>query len=204
MQGPLTWTDFCIAGAGGRLAKLIAELPRERWSEKDAYGRTILHAACKGPDTAAVAMLLRSKAINVDAQADDHWTPLHYAAWYGRDRHVEMLIASGADTHAKSTPGYTAIEYAIPSNERSEDVKAAIETLLANGVRLRTLHRDYCMRRLLPEWFDLERGVLRCRSAVVALLRVKSIGRLWRWDKFLLRELAICVWATRRGEEWQE
>ena len=45
--------------------------------------------------------------------------------------------------------------------------------------------------------------MLRCRAAVVAMLRVKRAGKLWMWDKFLLAELALCVWATRYAKEWQ-
>lgn len=42
-----------------------------------------------------------------------------------------------------------------------------------------------------------EQRVLSCRLSVVALLMVKRAGSLWKWDKFLVREIAFELWATR-------
>ena len=74
--------------------------------------------------------------------------------------------------------------------------------LVANGVRLSTVRkgdRDLTT----PELEAFERGVLRCRAAVVALLRVKRAGaRLVRWDKYLLKQMAIDLWMTRCVKEW--
>ena len=54
-----------------------------------------------------------------------------------------------------------------------------------------------------PELEAFERGVLRCRAAVVAMLRVKRAGRLLVWDKFLLKQMALDVWATRYDKQWR-
>ena len=69
-------------------------------------------------------------------------------------------------------------------------------------MRLSTVRKD---RReyITPEMVAFERGVLRCRAAVVAMLRVKRAGRLWMWDKFLLLEIAVCLWSTRYDKGWQ-
>ena len=77
-----------------------------------------------------------------------------------------------------------------------------MRVLVANGVRLSTVRKDY-REVITPELVAFERGVLRCRAAVVAMLRVKRAGQLWMWDKFLLAELAVCIWSTRYAEEWQ-
>jgi len=49
--------------------------------------------------------------------------------------------------------------------------------------------------------------VQRCRTVAVALMRVKRTKQgqptLVRWDKFLLRLIALHVFATRTEEEWQ-
>ena len=34
---------------------------------------------------------------DVNAKADDEWTPLHEAAWHGHKEVIELLIAEGAD-----------------------------------------------------------------------------------------------------------
>ncbi len=55
---------------------------------------------------------------------------------------------------------------------------------------------------ITPELEAFERGVLRCRAAVVTMLRVRRAGQLWMWDKFLLAEMALCIWATRYAKGW--
>jgi ankyrin repeat protein len=57
-------------------------------------------AALKGDED----MVKRLLAIGVSPELDggDGWTPLHYGAVEGRDRIVEVLIASGANVNAKS------------------------------------------------------------------------------------------------------
>ena len=63
--------------------------------------------------------------------------------------------------------------------------------------------REGYRRYITPELVAFERGVLRCQEAVVAMLRVKRAGKLWMWDKFLLAELALCIWSTRYDKGWQ-
>ena len=54
---------------------------------KDAFGRTVLHAACSSGDPAAlefVRLLLAHPAINPNTQdQESHWTPLHRALYVG-------------------------------------------------------------------------------------------------------------------------
>ena len=54
---------------------------------RDAFGRTVLHAACSSVDTASlefVRLLLAHPAINPNAQdQESHWTPLHRALYVG-------------------------------------------------------------------------------------------------------------------------
>jgi hypothetical protein len=54
---------------------------------RDAFGRTVLHAACSSVDPAAlefVRLLLAHPAINPNAQDhESHWTPLHRALYAG-------------------------------------------------------------------------------------------------------------------------
>lgn len=75
--------------------------------------------------------------------------------------------------------------------------------LVANGVRLSTVRKDH-REFITPELEAFEKGVLRCRAAVVAMLYVKRAGKLWRCDKFLLREIGFAIWATRWNNEWQK
>ena len=97
----------------------------------------------------------------------------------------------GADLRARAANGNTSID------------RALVRVLLANGVRLSTV-RAHLRPLITPELMAFERGVLRCRAAVVAMLRVKrASGQLTHWDKFLLLALAACIWASRYDKGWQ-
>lgn len=110
-----------------------------------------------------------------------------------------LLCAVGADLRARDQNDYAPIDAAVAiSGERRIET---LRVLLSNGVRLSTVDETY-RHHITPEVEKLERSALRCRSATVALLRVKRVGNLWRWDKFLLREVAIAIWTTRYSQEW--
>lgn len=36
------------------------------------------------------------------------------------------------------------------------------------------------------------------------MIRVKRAGKLVVWDKFLLKAMALCVWATRSDAAWHK
>lgn len=185
----------------GMLMGFLAKLPRHRWAERDDRGQTFLHYACRGPNLGAVVSLIRSEVIDVNAQEHRGYTPAHYAAGDARSRALEMLCFAGADLVARDRQQeYTPIDLAlIASCQVGDD---AVCALLANGVRLSSA----CERTVsyITTWLEeFEHGVLRCRIAAVALMHVKRAGKLVRWDKFLLREVAIAVWTTRRSQEWQ-
>lgn len=102
---------------------------------------------------------------------------------------------------ARDNGHFTPIDRALVAS--TEDGGETTRVLLANGVRLSTVCRSSAIH-ITSELVKFEQGVLRCRTAAVALMRVKKAGNLWRWDKFLLREMAIAVWATRYSKEWQK
>jgi len=55
----------------------------------------------------AVVGALLAAGADVDARSNDGWTPLHLAAWNGRDSIVEMLLAADADVDARTNAGWT-------------------------------------------------------------------------------------------------
>ncbi|KAG5484573.1 hypothetical protein CUR178_07164 [Leishmania enriettii] len=102
----------------------------------------IFHAACDG-DVAALDACVRSGvSINAIGQPDparyngvqfkQRWLfrapPLVFAAAFGREEAVRFLLAHGADSHATSTTGLRARDYAVG---RGYD---AIVRMLASGV----------------------------------------------------------------------
>ena len=193
---PIDWRTLNEAGKGGRLMELLVKLPRELWAHNS---KPLLLSACRGPNVAAVVALVQSGPMDVNAEDTTGYTTAHYAAVFKQTRVLEVLCAAGADLRARTNHGESPIDVAITSSSghKSETVRM----LVANGVRLNTVREGYrCY--ITPELEAFECGVLCCRAAVVAMLRVKRAGKLWMWDKFLLAELAVCVWATRYAREW--
>lgn len=196
----MDWQAMFKASKDGRLMECLAKLPRERWTERDFDGDTLLHYACRGPNVACAVVLLQSGLVDMDARSRAGSTPVHWATWCMLPRMLEVMCAAGADLQARNYAGYAPIVYAL-RDARSYGSEI-IRMLLSNGVRLGTA-RETVPHCITPEFEAFESGVLCCRTAVVAMLRVKKAGGLWRWDKFLLRELAYAVWATRMENEWQ-
>lgn len=200
----IDWGAVYRASEDGRLMEVLVKLPRERWTERNngGCGYTLLHYACQGPNVAAVKVLLQSGLVDVNARNKRGNTPAHSAATCRQPRVLEVLLcAAGADLRARGDfGGYTPIDRALWNAHK--DGGESVRVLVANGVRLRTVHTDR-LDLITPELEAFERGVLRCRSAVVAMLRVKRAGKLMHWDKFLLREIAFAIWSTRYDTTWQ-
>lgn len=198
---PIDWDDAFEASQNGRLMELLVSLPRARWAERDTEDDddTLLHVACCGPNVEAAVALLQSKLVHVNATDRFGATPAHGAAMWTQPRMMEVLCAAGADLRMSDTPDRSLIDRAL--DHVHEDDGDTVRVLVANGVRLSTAHARY-QRFITSKLWAFERGVLRCRSVVAAMMRVKRVGQLWRWDKFLLREVAYAVWARRYNESW--
>jgi ankyrin repeat protein len=72
-----------------------------------------LHFAANTGQHKEVAELLLAKGVDINAKADDGWTPLHLAARSGNKEVVELLIFKGADIGAKDSSGKTALQWAV-------------------------------------------------------------------------------------------
>lgn len=124
------------------------------------------------------------------------------AARSAQPRLLEFLCAAGMPLRMTNDDDDSPLDVALDGLPRTAE---CVRVLLANGVRLRSARPLFCNRvRITPDLLSFERGVLRCRVATVAMLRVKrasGVG-LVRWDRFLLAKLAVCVWATRYARPW--
>ena len=204
----IDWTEFEMA-QGDRMMELLAQVPREYWSERQPrYGDTLLHIACRHGDIYSILTLLSNKMVNVNATTNLGGTPLHWIIAdggymlfkaHGKQRRIaEILLASGANARILTRQGYSPLDYSLSFYTKHEEVT---QTLLANGSRLSTVH-PHNLHRITHEMREFERGVLRCRSATVAFIRLKKAAN-WFVDKYLIREIAICIWATRYEKEWR-
>lgn len=179
---------------------VLKKLPQIHWTSKDENGWTLLHYACVGPNVAAVKALLEYNSRDVNARDSKGDTPGHVAAKYTQSRLIEILCAVGANLRAPARENITPLDCAL-FNSGSDD-GTTVRMLLANRIRLDPVD-PMCRRFVTTDLRIFERGVLRCRSIVVAMLRVKRAGKLYHWDKFLLREMAFAIWATRHFD-WNE
>lgn len=190
----LDWKTFGQAGADCRYMELLAKIPVGRWAERDDEDNTLLHYACCGLNDAAIVALVQSKLVDVNARNVHGITPAHVAAAYKQHRTLEMLCAMGANMKASGDHRPAVIDAALNAYGNND---TTLQILIANGIRLSTAYEYFRFQPIMHDLHMFERGVLRCRTAIVAMIHVKKAGSLWRWDKFLLREIAFAIWSTR-------
>ena len=189
----------------GLFSHVIKDIPRERWTEEeeeDESGEQLIHVACQGPNKQAVITLLQSGLVNKDACTKCGFTPAHFSVRFGQCDITEILFAFCADMRKLDIMNNSVMDYALTRRYDNIGLEM-VYLLLANGIRLHMIqpNHEYLIR---PEMIEFEKSVLRCRTAVVAMLRVRKAAKLWPWDKFLLREIGFAIWATRYANKWQK
>ena len=185
------WDVLKEAGRSGRLHGLLTKLSRASWTLETEHGENLLHMACRGSSVSAAVALLQSGLLDVSAKNFWGAAPLHYAIYSEEPRMMEVLCAAGADLRSHAMNQYAPIDCVIEGNYwRSYSL---LRVLVANGVRLATVSEVF-RHRIPLSLVEFERGVLRCRAAVVAVLRQNT-----RFS----RDVAIAIWATRYDKKWQ-
>lgn len=197
MSAKIDWISVSDIKTDDQFVKMLNSLPVELWNAKSPCHGTLLHYACMKHYKLSVVTLLKSKRINVSVGSNNGFTPIHLALMDGNIEILELLCASNADIINGTKYIKSPLEYALcRSDEKS------ISVLLANGARLSKV-RPHNISDISPAIRNFEQAVLRCRQAVISILRVKRAGNLWQWDKYLLREIAFAIWATRHSaDEW--
>ncbi|MCC2646037.1 MAG: hypothetical protein K0R02_102 [Rickettsiaceae bacterium] len=79
----------------------------------DKFGQTPLHLAVKGKFHQLVEYLLNKEEIKIDATDKEKKTPLHFAADYGDDKMVKLLVEHSADVNAIDFKSFTPLTYAV-------------------------------------------------------------------------------------------
>lgn len=188
------------ASRNGKLMDLLKTIPKEHWFDEDERGWSFLHFACLGYNTDAIYTLI-AHGLDKDARCFDGCTPIHLASARALLGPLKALLLSGANPHARDINSLDVWDYIQWSvlNDPNSFVLASGRYLLMFNVR-----PIYHRRGFPPQLKNLEIQIDRCRLGCIALLQVKRAGKLERWDKFLLREIAYQVWATRDDEKWLE
>lgn len=174
-----------IARQGG-LVDWLLSMPRAQWHTLYWRRYSLIHMAVRAEDERAVRLLL-SEGVDANAITEDGEPPIVAAVTHKCTEITQLLCAAGANLRI-NWDGFVLLDFARRESAR---------VLLANGLRLRApkFQRD-------PELAAFERVLLARRSAVAALLLAKRVGRLVSWDKFLLRQVALELWADRMCGEW--
>lgn len=108
-----------------------------------------------------------------------------------------LLVSRGACTRARCSKGLTLLATAV--RYRHPD---CVRVLLENGGDLRSL-KEREMDLVKPWMWTVQAGRAKCKAAVVAWLGCKRMRfQLMRWDRFLVREVALQTWYTRGAKEW--
>lgn len=193
MGSEIDWAAFREAVNTPRFIEMLMKLPEECWSKQNVSGYTLLHYACRGNHVQAVKVL--SKYADVNTPTDHGLAPMHYAAMFCRTQIAELLYIHGADLQIRDKTSYSPLEIALLYRD-CENGDGIVHMFLANGVRLSTVQETF-QSLITIEMTDFENSVLRCRKAVIAMIRVRKAAQLWHVDRFLLREIGFAIWATR-------
>lgn len=217
----LDWGAVHAAARDKRLLQLLNGVARVRWADRSVEGASVLHYSAYYGDSAATVAVLREQVRGccagwgrardltrgvlhqralLEGRNAEGWTPAINAATGGQARVLEVLMAAGADMRAPTTAGDAPLDRALRWSRDD-----CLRLLVANGVRLSTVRLDI-HPKITPWMRAFEAGVLRCRAAAVALLGAKRrrAHHLIVWDKFLVREVALAVWATRHElDTWE-
>ena len=78
-----------------------------------------IHEGARTENIEAVKQAIADGA-DVNAKANDGWTPLHWAAWKSHKEIAELLLANGADVNAKNDVGDTPLDYWAEMNTEGE------------------------------------------------------------------------------------
>jgi ankyrin repeat protein len=87
----------------------------------------------------AVPVLLTHHA-DVNARDQDHWTPLHFASWYGHPRVARLLLEQGAVVNSKTKFGVTPLSLLSEKNGNLE----VAQLLLEHGADPNSRSRSGC------------------------------------------------------------
>lgn len=201
---PLDWEAVYGESRSGNLfVHLTERVPRTYWRERGKNGATLLHYACQGDNAVAAAALL-THGLSVNARDAAYRTPSHLASFNGQHRVLKLMCAAGADLQLRDFSEEQPLDMALSNPTSEPGADKCVRVLLANGVRLETSRQDL-WKYHRPWMVALENGRTCCRTLIVTLLGLKRRrGDVLReLDRFVVLEIAVCIWATRADKDWQ-
>lgn len=204
-QRGLKMNDFSLeslhASEHHKLHDYLQTLPKSKWNHQTKSGHNLIHFASVGDNAKAIVELFQ-----IGVKVSEYpFNPIFRAVIHVQPRVIQVLcviaphLMNIIDIIEAKTPlevSLTFLKQYFP-RVRQENNNQCIQILLSNGVRLSSVRDEYAKNCITPKIRAFENGILSCRRATIALLRVKRAGNLLNWDKFLLAQLALDVWITR-------
>lgn len=194
------------ACAKGELSLYLNSIPKDNWSIEH------LARGCMNDDNYDAIKTLIQHGIDVNSHALGESASIVIAVCCLQPKITELLCAAGASFDVCDLSGNKLLACAVWFGKAIENDMTCAEVLVSNGARMSEMASKFALDHDVYEHFEaedeigsllqLEYCVDQCRTAVVALLRVKDTGKLWQWDRFLLVYISHAVWATRTDNEW--
>eukprot|EP00050_Salpingoeca_kvevrii_P004521 m.254978 g.254978 ORF g.254978 m.254978 type:complete len:242 (+) comp11009_c1_seq19:3031-3756(+) len=118
------------------LVKIRAWRERKERHSQQQKEEQLRDAARDGRDDEAKQLLKDGTSVNC---TDDEfgWTPLHFAAFNGRQSVVAVLVAHGADIHCRNSLGWTPLHHTAAYGQRD-----IAELLIAHGADIHCKNND--------------------------------------------------------------
>jgi hypothetical protein len=192
----LTWWQVYNKYTNGLFLEYIQSLSQSELHRRDENGESLIHVAAL--TSSRILKFCLKNNFDPNLKTIEKVTPLTIAILHANSPEmVDILIAAGANIR-DNTNKYYASPFCLAVVNSGTPV---LKTFIANGARLSTVP---CIGYRHVNLGIFERGVLKCRAAVVALLVLKRRGLFPTQDRFVIREIGIAIWATRQEEKiWQ-
>ena len=160
-------------------------------ADRDPQKNSMLHAAASEGAVSMVSYLLDCGNADVSVRNKYGWTPLHFAAAYGRPNVIEMLIENGAEVNALTFDGKSAATLAFEHNQ----LNGLLKVLQFQGRRGREgIKRPVSVKRPPQNFINTDKIILSLDSASMKTPRgpiqmrndlVDGMQRLRVWPELL-------------------
>ena len=176
----IDWNRICNAYHSGQMDALLLEIPKELWMSREKGSQTtLLHCAAESDSPNSMKRLLKHgfDPNVVDRSGDD---AAYHAICYRRPQNMLLLICAGLDPSRSSHLYLAFIGYC----------DECAKVIITNGIWKRKCSN--------PKFLELRKAFVVFRSCIIAFIGIKRFRhQLHSVDRFLIREIALEMWAAR-------